>query len=131
MTGDDAREGRGTDTRKATEGDLSARLKDLDAQLDRKRASAPRRETRSDGSVSGPSSLGRAFRMSTEFVAGVIAGGGLGWFVDRMLGTSPWGLIVLLMLGFCAGIYNVMRVSGFMGPSQGSGSALGSKPKDR
>lgn len=120
MTGDDARDGRETDTRKATEGDLSARLKDLDAQLDRKRASAPRRETRSDGSVSGPSPLGRAFRMSTEFVAGVIAGGGLGWFVDRTLGTSPWGLIVLLMLGFGAGIYNVMRVSGFMTPSAGS-----------
>ncbi len=113
MTGDDARDGRGTDTRKATEGDLSARLKDLDAQLDRKRASAPGRETRSGGSVSGPSPLGRAFRMSTEFVAGVIAGGGLGWLLDRWLGTSPWGLIVFLMLGFAAGVYNMMRASGF------------------
>ena len=58
--------------------------------------------------------------MSTEFVAGVIAGGGLGWFVDRTLGTSPWGLIVLLMLGFCAGIYNVMRASGFLTPASGT-----------
>lgn len=52
-------------------------------------------------------------RLSTEFVAGVLAGGLLGWGCDRLLGTKPWGLIVLLVLGFGAGIYNVMRVSGF------------------
>lgn len=53
--------------------------------------------------------------LSTEFIAGVVAGGVLGWIVDHSFGTKPWGLIVLLMLGFVAGIYNVMRVSGFAG----------------
>ena len=57
--------------------------------------------------------------ISTEFVAGVIAGGVLGWIFDRMLGTKPWGLIVLLMLGFVAGVFNVMRASGFAGPRSG------------
>jgi ATP synthase protein I len=57
--------------------------------------------------------------MSAEFVAGIIAGGILGWVFDRALGTSPWGVIVFLMLGFCAGIYNVMRASGSLGqPSE-------------
>ena len=50
-------------------------------------------------------------RLSTEFIAGVLAGGILGWMFDRYLGTKPWGLIVLLMLGFATGVYNVMRVS--------------------
>ncbi len=65
--------------------------------------------------VTGAASLrpGIAMRLSTEFVAGVLAGGLLGWGCDRLLGTKPWGLIVLLVLGFGAGIYNVMRVSGF------------------
>ena len=36
----------------------------------------------------------------------------IGWLVDRFLGLSPWGLIVFLMVGFCAGIYNVMRATG-------------------
>jgi ATP synthase protein I len=58
--------------------------------------------------------------MSTEFVAGVIAGGGLGWLFDRYVGTSPWGMIVFLMLGFAAGIYNVMRASGFLKPASGT-----------
>ncbi len=51
--------------------------------------------------------------ISTEFVAGVAAGGILGWIFDHFLGTKPWGLIVFLMLGFVTGVYNVMRLSGF------------------
>lgn len=54
-------------------------------------------------------------RLSTEFIAGVIAGGILGYIVDHLFGSKPWGMIVMLMLGFVTGIYNVMRVSGFSG----------------
>jgi ATP synthase protein I len=116
MNGNDARDGREAGPRATADSDLSARLQRLETQLDRTRGSAPDRADGFEPSPSGPSALGRAFRMSAEFVAGVIAGGGLGWLFDRWLGTSPWGLIVFLMLGFVAGIYNVMRASGFMGP---------------
>ncbi len=57
-------------------------------------------------------------RLSTEFIAGVLAGGILGWMFDHYLGTKPWGLIFLLMLGFATGIYNVMRVSGSLSKPQ-------------
>ena len=120
MNGNDARDEREAGSRTSSDGDLSARLRLLETQLDRKRDAAPDRTERFEGSPSGPSAFGRAFRMSTEFVAGVVAGGGLGWLLDRWLGTSPWGLIVLLMLGFVAGIYNVMRASGFLTRSSGS-----------
>ncbi|HEU5017218.1 MAG TPA: AtpZ/AtpI family protein [Pseudolabrys sp.] len=36
----------------------------------------------------------------------------LGWLLDRWLGTTPWGLVVLVMLGFAAGVLNVMRAAG-------------------
>ena len=114
MNGNDARDGRETGSRTTADSDLSARLRQLETKLDRKRDAAPARDERFEGSSSGPSALGRAFRMSTEFVAGVIAGGGLGWLFDRWLGTSPWGLIVFLLLGFAAGVYNVMKASGFL-----------------
>jgi len=52
-------------------------------------------------------------------VAGVILGAALGWAVDRWLGTSPWGLIVLLLLGFAAGTLNVMRSAGVAGTAGG------------
>ena len=112
MNGNDARDERETGSRTTADSDLSARLRQLETQLDRKRDAAPARERRFEESSSGPSALGRAFRMSTEFVAGIIAGGGLGWLLDRWLGTSPWGLIVFLMLGFAAGTFNVVRAAG-------------------
>ena len=59
-----------------------------------------------------PSAIARGFRLSTELVAGVLVGAGIGWLIDRWLGISPWGLIVFLLLGFAAGVLNVMRAAG-------------------
>lgn len=112
MNGNDARDGRETGSRATVDSDLSARLRQLETQLDRKRYTAPDRDERFGESPSGPSAIGRAFRLSTEFVAGIIAGGGLGWLLDRWLGTSPWGLIIFLMFGFAAGTFNVVRAAG-------------------
>jgi F-type H+-transporting ATPase subunit a len=58
------------------------------------------------------SGYARGFRLSSELVAGVLVGAGLGWLIDRLLGISPWGLIVFLLLGFAAGVLNVMRSAG-------------------
>jgi ATP synthase protein I len=92
--------------------DLSARLKSLDTRLDK--ATADRRETSDTRtrSTSNSQAIGQAFRLSAEFVSGVVAGGIVGWIVDRLAGTSPWGLIVCLMLGFCAGMLNLLRAAG-------------------
>jgi hypothetical protein len=35
-----------------------------------------------------------------------------GWLIDRWLGISPRGMIVFLLLGFAAGVLNVMRAAG-------------------
>ena len=39
-------------------------------------------------------------------------GAGLGYLLDRIAGTAPWGMIVFLLLGFAAGVLNVMRATG-------------------
>ena len=117
MNGDDSRDGNGTEGT-PTDSELSARLRRLETQIERKRPqAAPDPSLRPRGT--GPSSLGQAMTISTEFVAGVIAGGILGWIVDHVFGTKPWGMIVLLMLGFVAGVFNVMRASGFAGTRSG------------
>ena len=59
-----------------------------------------------------PSALARGFRLSTELVAGVLVGAFIGWALDKWLGISPWGMIVFLLLGFAAGVVNVMRAAG-------------------
>lgn len=58
------------------------------------------------------SNLARGFQLSSEFVAGILVGGIIGWSIDHFAGTSPWGLIVFLLLGFAAGTLNVMRSAG-------------------
>jgi ATP synthase protein I len=101
----------------ADEADLSARLKSLDARISQASAHRAESEPRAR-QTSDSSALGQAFRLSAEFVAGVAAGGILGWLVDRFFGTSPWGLIVCLILGFCAGMLNLMRAAGMVKPAR-------------
>ena len=90
---------------------LSARLKRLGERLEQSNASRS-----SAGSASRPttdhSGFARGFRLSSELVAGVLAGTGLGWLVDKGLGTLPWGVFVFGLLGFAAGVWNVMRQAG-------------------
>jgi ATP synthase protein I len=93
---------------------LSARLQRLDERLREQGASRPVVEAGS-GPRTDPSALARGFRLSTELVAGVLVGAFIGWALDRWLGISPWGMIVFLLLGFAAGVMNVMRVAGISG----------------
>jgi len=89
---------------------LSARLKRLGERLDQ--ASRPSETASGPRQTPDTSAFARGFRLSSELVGGVLVGAGLGWLLDRWLGTTPWGLIVLLLLGFAAGILNVMRAAG-------------------
>lgn len=49
----------------------------------------------------------------------MLVGVALGWGLDSVAGTSPWGLIVFMMLGFAAGVVNVIRSSSSMNTSAG------------
>ena len=58
----------------------------------------------------GPaSSHGLAMRIGSDFTAGIIVGGLLGWGIDRSFGTTPWGLIICLALGFVTGTNLAIR----------------------
>jgi len=67
-----------------------------------------------DAAQAKASAMAVGLRLSSELVAGVLGGAALGWGFDRLLSTSPWGLIVFLLLGFTAGVINVMRAAGAM-----------------
>ncbi|HEY4345044.1 MAG TPA: AtpZ/AtpI family protein [Parvibaculum sp.] len=57
------------------------------------------------------SAMGIAFRLSTELVAGVFVGGGIGLLLDKWLGTGPLFLLIFFFLGMAAGILNVFRTA--------------------
>ena len=89
---------------------LSARLQRLGERL----ASANRPSENGSGprQTADKSAFARGFQLSSELVGGVVVGAGIGWGLDYWLGTTPWGLIVFLLLGFAAGVLNVMREAG-------------------
>ena len=50
-------------------------------------------------------------RAGSEFVSAVILGLGIGWVLDRALGTTPVFLIVFFLIGFAAGVWTVIRLT--------------------
>jgi ATP synthase protein I len=55
--------------------------------------------------------FGVAYRLLVEMLAGVLVGGGLGWLLDQWLGTRPWLLVAMIVLGLAAGMMNALRVT--------------------
>lgn len=107
MAGSDGPDETGSSGR---DGDLAKRGRALEEAL---RARAPARGEDDGKPATGDmAGFGQAMKLSSEFVAGVAVGADLEWLIDRMAGTSPWGLIIFLLLGFVAGVLNVLRTAG-------------------
>ena len=54
---------------------------------------------------------GLAYAAAFSLFAAVVAGLILGWLLDRWLGTRPWFLVMGLVLGAAAGLYEFIRTS--------------------
>ena len=52
-----------------------------------------------------------AFRLGTELTVATIIGGLIGYALDDLLGTKPWGLVICLTFGVAAGCLSVYRVA--------------------
>jgi ATP synthase protein I len=111
---DDAREERNRDNSASDEGTLSARLRDLGERIERHHA--PDDLGRAAGANS--SAMARGLRLSSELIAGVLVGGVIGWLLDYWLRISPWGMIVFVLLGFAAGVLNLIRAAGVIPPNR-------------
>lgn len=55
--------------------------------------------------------MGRAYRMVAEFVSAIVVATAIGFLLDALFGTRPIFMIVLLLLGFAAGVLNVTRAA--------------------
>ena len=62
-----------------------------------------------DSKQSSSSSIGVAFKLSTEMVAAVVVGTIIGFILDNWFGTKPWLILIFFFVGVVAGILNVIR----------------------
>jgi ATP synthase protein I len=54
---------------------------------------------------------GMAYQGAFESVFAILVGAGLGYWVDASYDTSPWGLLVGLLLGFSAFVLRLVRLA--------------------
>jgi len=55
------------------------------------------------------SSIGAAFKLSTELVAAVAVGTIIGFILDNTFGTKPWLILIFFFIGVVTGIINVIK----------------------
>ena len=108
----------------AEDAELARRLRSLDRQLGAERDA----DQGPPGTTAGRSlpGMARGMRLATDFIAGIVLGAALGWGFDQLFHTSPWGLIVWVILGFIAGTLNMVRSAGLVKPGP-----FGPGPDDR
>ena len=54
---------------------------------------------------------GFAYAAGIALFASVAAFCAAGWFVDKWFGIAPWGLIIGIVLGSAAGLFEFVRIS--------------------
>ncbi len=108
--------------------ELSARLGKLNAKLSELQSrGAPAEPTLSDR-TSSRSGAALAFRLGAEFVSGVLVGSAIGYGIDYVFSASPWGLLIFTLIGFAAGVMNMLRAAGEGPGGTGSGRSGGRAP---
>ena len=109
---------------------LEDRLKRLDADLADKRKTDGAEDAAEARAAASRTGYAVAMKLSSEFVAAVIVGALLGYLLDHFAGTGPWGMIVFLLLGFCAGVLNVLRSAGMVATPEAGRDGSGNDKKD-
>jgi len=87
-----------------------ARIESLEKRL---QAAKEREEERNrpSSSASTDANYRMGSRVLSELVGGIGGGALIGWVFDRFVGTSPWGLLVMLFLGIIVAFRNIIRIS--------------------
>lgn len=84
----------------------------IDALEGRLKAAREREEERNRPRMQGADANYRlGNRVLAELLGGLLGGAVIGWGIDALGGTSPWGLLVMLFLGIIVAFRNIIRIS--------------------
>ena len=96
----------GSDPEHASE---DSRLVSLEERLDRAEAAEAKRSGVNPPEADANYRLGN--RVLAELLGGLIGGALFGWLIDRIAGTSPWGLLGMLFMGIVVAFRNIIRIA--------------------
>jgi len=78
-------------------------------RLDERLKSFQRPDTPKGGLGAGERGIGEGYRLLGEVLGGILGGLGLGWVVDRFAHTTPFGMVIGLLLGTAAAAYTAVK----------------------
>ncbi len=86
--------------------------KEGSSDLNERIADAKKRYTRDASNVEGQAES-KGWAVAIEFVGAVLISAFIGWAIDQYAGlnTRPWAMIIMLLLGFAAGVRRAMQTS--------------------
>jgi ATP synthase protein I len=85
-----------------------ARLDSLEERLQRAQAREAER-TGQARPADANEQLGQ--RVLSTLLGGLFGGTLIGWLLDRLLGTGPWLLIIMMVLGTVGGFWSIIKLS--------------------
>ncbi len=100
---------RGSNLSPAEKAAFERRIAGLDKRLDDVKARDAAEDKAGRDRRSANRGMAYGLRMASELVAAVLVGGLIGYGLDQWLGTTPWLFLVMFLIGFAAGVRNVMR----------------------
>jgi ATP synthase protein I len=89
----------------------------LDSLQTRLDALTAERKPKNAADRSAERSMGEGYRLLGEVIGGVLGGLGLGWAVDHFAHTTPFGMVIGLLLGTAASAYAAVKSADNMGRS--------------
>lgn len=93
-------------------------VRDRQAEVAGRHPEADPRQTRA---------IGKAWSLAIEMVAAVGVSLFIGWWLDRWLGTAPWGLLGFILLGIAAAMWSAIRTGIMMQRQAEAGDAAKKK----
>jgi ATP synthase protein I len=80
--------------------------------------------------ASAESSMGEGYRLLGEVIGGVLGGLGLGWTFDHFAHTTPFGMVIGLLLGTAASAYAAFKSADRMGRNSPTAGAVADEDEE-
>lgn len=90
--------------------DLESKLNDMNKRLGRNVNGGESEEIKKPVN----SGMAQGMRIASEFVSAILVGAAIGYAIDWTFDIQPFAMISFLILGFVAGVLNVMRAANEM-----------------